>query len=84
MVPASVQSPTAGGGATWDTAPGDNLWHIAEETLRSTWNRDPTNTEIARYWQQLLHANHSHMSNPDDPDLIYPGQHFDLPPIAPP
>ncbi|MEJ7584497.1 MAG: hypothetical protein WKF43_10535 [Acidimicrobiales bacterium] len=79
--PAATPPPTA----AWTTAAGDHLWHIAEATLAEAWGRPPTDTEVLPYWQSVVEANRSRLADRANPDLIYPGQVFDLPaPPAPP
>ncbi len=68
----------------WVAAPGDHLWHIAEAVLADAWSRPPTDAEVAPYWRSLVEANRDRLVDPDDPDLILPGQTFRLPPAPPP
>ena len=64
---------------TWKARHGDHLWHIAETTLQRTWGRPPSDEETTRYWIRLIERNRDVLVNPDDPDLILPGQRFELP-----
>jgi nucleoid-associated protein YgaU len=64
----------------WTVAPGDHLWHIAEETLADH-GAAPSPDEVAAYWHTLREANHSRLVDPDNPDLIMPGQQIALPPV---
>jgi nucleoid-associated protein YgaU len=66
--------------AVWEVTDGDQFWAIAETVLTTAWERAPTDTEISSYWQQLVDANRDALLPPHDPDLIYPGQHFTIPP----
>ncbi len=61
--------------------PGDNFWTIAETTLATAWGRPPTESETSEYWRHLVDTNREHLAPPYDPDLIYPDQRFELPPI---
>ena len=61
--------------------PGDNFWTIAETTLATAWGRQPTESETSEYWRHLVDTNREHLAPPYDPDLIYPDQRFELPPI---
>ncbi len=61
--------------------PGDNFWTIAETTLTTAWGRPPTESETSEYWRRLVDTNRQHLAPPYDPDLIYPDQRFELPPI---
>lgn len=64
----------------WTTQRGDHFWSIAEQVLRDAWGRTPTDAEIVRYWDALITANQSRLADPGNPDLIYPGQTFTVPP----
>lgn len=68
---------------TWAVQPGDHFWHIAEATLTEAWGRDPTDVEIDPYWRHLVEVNRARLVDQSNPDLIYPGQVFDLPPPPP-
>jgi nucleoid-associated protein YgaU len=57
------------------------LWSIAAKTLAGAWGRTPSDDEVDRYWTALVAANRSRLANSEDPDLIFPGQVFQLPPI---
>ena len=61
--------------------PGDAFWSIATTTLADAWGRPPSNEEITGYWRQLVDTNRDRLAPPYDPDLIYPGQVFELPPV---
>lgn len=61
--------------------PGDNFWTIAEQTLEGAWGRPPSNAETAGYWGRVVDANRHRLSPPYDPNLIHPGQNFDLPTV---
>lgn len=63
----------------WKARHGDHLWHIAETTLQRAWGRAPTDEETTRYWTRLIERNRGVLVDPDDPDLILPGQRFELP-----
>lgn len=75
----SPSSPTVRNQVT--VVSGDNFWTIAANALTDTWGRTPTDAETADYWQQLIETNRHRLQPPHDPDLIYPGQTFHLPPI---
>lgn len=68
----------------WVVEPGDHLWHIAEATLTDAWGRAPTDGELVPYWQAVIDANRDTLPDPDNPDLIHPGQRVTLPPAPPP
>jgi nucleoid-associated protein YgaU len=65
---------------TWVIRAGDNLWSVAEATLVRAWGRVPSDAEVDDYWTRLIAANRDRLAHGDDPDLVFPGQVFDLPP----
>ena len=72
--------PTTSRSPTWDVEPGDHLWSIAHRTVAHELGRSPTDHEVHRYWVLLIEANQDRLGAEGDPDLIYPGQTFELPP----
>jgi hypothetical protein len=66
----------------WSVEPGDSLWSIAEDVTSSSGGPAPTEREVARYWQRLVEANRPHLVDPDNPDLLVPGQQVVVPPTA--
>jgi hypothetical protein len=60
--------------------PGDHLWHVSVATLRAARGRPPTDAETATYLDELIARNQSVFAVPGDPDLVFPGQVFELPP----
>lgn len=80
--PATVGASTAGvstASGLWVVRPGDDLWSIAADTLRLRLGRQPDRREIAVYWMQVIAANRTTLTHPDDPSLIYPGDLIILP-----
>jgi nucleoid-associated protein YgaU len=65
----------------WTVQKGEHFWAIAQHTLGSAWGRAVTVREIIPYWKSLIEANRSHLRNPDNPNLLYPGQELSLPPV---
>lgn len=59
---------------------GDNLWKLAERQLTDMHGRPPTEGETVAYWRELI-ATNRHLLPTGDPDLIYPGEQFALPPV---
>jgi nucleoid-associated protein YgaU len=55
--------------------PGEHFWGIAEQVVAE---RGLT-VSVADYWRLLIEANRSRLVDPDDPDLIHPGQVLVLP-----
>lgn len=60
---------------------GDHLWGIAEDAMTEHWGRAPSDAELAPYWADVVELNDDRLLPPENPDLIYPGQVFELPPI---
>jgi len=63
----------------WVVRPGDSLWSIAAEAARSRHVHAPG--AIAAYWWRVVEVNRPHLPDPDDPDLLFPGDVVRLPPI---
>ncbi|MFT5203904.1 MAG: nucleoid-associated protein YgaU [Candidatus Aldehydirespiratoraceae bacterium] len=61
---------------TWQVAPGDHLWGIAEETLTER-GASPSEPEVEQYWRRLIDANRDAIG--PNPDLIHPGVLLSLP-----
>ncbi|MFA9566201.1 MAG: hypothetical protein ACERLM_16105, partial [Acidimicrobiales bacterium] len=55
--------------------------HIAEETLLDLRGEAPSPEQTAAYWHAVCEANHDRLVDPDNPDLILPGQQIALPPV---
>ena len=58
---------------------GDHLWAIAERHLRDHRGHPVDDAEVAAYWVRLVEANRGRLVDPEDPDLVLPGQRFVLP-----
>jgi nucleoid-associated protein YgaU len=56
--------------ATWTVQPGDHLWNIAERTAPA---------DVATYWRRLVELNRPRLADPDNPDLLFPGDVVVLP-----
>ncbi len=87
VVPATAYSGAPAEDVTVE--PGDHFWGLAEGQLTEAWGREPSDTEVASYWQATLNANAGRLRPPRDADDIYPGEQFVLPPapadpLAPP
>ncbi len=65
----------------WEVGRGDHLWAIAEQTLASAWGTPPSDTEVAAYWAELVEHVGPMLVDPSNPDLIFPGQVFELVPV---
>ena len=77
-----VKSDDAGMTRTRVLVPGDHLWGVADETLQAAWGRQPTDGEVTPYWVRLIKHNRSKLADPNNPDLVFPGQVIELPPVA--
>lgn len=62
---------------------GDSFWTIAADVLEQGWGRRPTDAEIDPYWRTLVDANRHRLVS-GDPDLVVPGQVFEVPSVPPP
>lgn len=78
-VPDHTRPGGPGSSAWWTIRSGDNLWAVADETLRARWGRVPTDQEVDGYWRHLIQENLDRLVHPGQPDLVYPGQVFLLP-----
>ncbi|MBW3578764.1 MAG: hypothetical protein KY462_13685 [Actinobacteria bacterium] len=78
--PAAGETSRHQAGDVVEVQPGDHFWSIAEDTLAGERGRTPTDAETADYWRGLVDANRHRLAPPHDPDLIYPGEHYVLPP----
>ncbi len=68
----------------WTVKPGQNMWAAAELVLTSEWGFKPTDAEIAPYWKQLMERNRDALAKANNPNIIYPDQAFELPPVPAP
>lgn len=75
----ALDSPTSAP-ETWVVAPGQSLWSISEDVLARAWSRAPSEGQVAPYWRRLIEANRASLADPENPDLIFPGQVFAVPP----
>jgi len=81
MLPApAIATPRA-----WTIARGEHLWAVAAETLADSWQRTPTDAEVAPYWRQLIEINRDRLIDSTNADYVLAGQTFVLPevPTAP-
>jgi hypothetical protein len=55
--------------------PGEHFWSIAEQVVAER----RLDTSVATYWNALVTANRAILIDPDNPDLLHPGQVLRLP-----
>ena len=60
---------------------GDSFWTLATRLAADRLHESPSAAQIVPVWQALIAANSSRLPVPGNPDLIYPGQVFLLPPL---
>lgn len=72
---------SAHGEDTWTVERGDHLWSIAEQVLTAVHGDRPGDDDIEAYWAELVASNRDTLVDPDNPDLIFTGQVFVLPPV---
>jgi hypothetical protein len=66
--------------AEHEVVAGESLWTIARDAVAADTDRPPTDAEVHRYWEALIERNRDRLADADNPDLIFPGQRFELPP----
>ena len=59
--------------------PGESLWSIATEHLTTVLGHAPRDREVVPYWREVIEVNRHRLVDPDDADLILPGQELSLP-----
>jgi hypothetical protein len=78
--PAPAAAPAAAEPVTWTVGPGDSFWYIAA-TVLAHHHPHPSRAQLTAYWDALVKANQDRLVHPGNPDLIYAGQQFVLPPV---
>jgi hypothetical protein len=59
---------------------GESFWTIARDVIEAASGQLPRDTVLHRYWEQLIEHNRGRLADPDNPDLLFPGQVLELPP----
>jgi nucleoid-associated protein YgaU len=59
---------------------GESFWTIARDALAAS-GEAAGDDRIHGYWQRLVEHNRDVLDDPDNPDLIFPGQILELPPV---
>ena len=78
---ATVTTALAPSSAVWRVRPGDNFWQMAAQHLAASGHSRPSEADIVAYWHLLIAHNAARLLDQNNPDFIYPGQVFELPPI---
>ena len=81
-IPYRLAEPGDGSGSVTVTR-GDHLWKISERHLEASLYRTPTQGELRTYWKTVVEANSTRLRS-RNPDLIYPGEVIELPPVPEP
>ncbi|HEX6395474.1 MAG TPA: hypothetical protein VFZ97_18715 [Acidimicrobiales bacterium] len=76
---AQVPSTTIRPLEAWKVRPGDNLWSIAQSAMAERLGRQPSDSETARYWLQVIEANRLRLPDPKNPSLLFAGDLISLP-----
>jgi len=74
---------TAAGTEETHRVAGEHFWHIAEHTLAAREGPDPDEDAVRAYMNRLVAANRDRLADPQNPDLLFPGQVVALPDAAP-
>ncbi len=77
----ATPGPEAAERATWTVVAGDHFWGVAEREVARRLGRTPTEREVAGWWRQLVAVNHDRLVDPENPDLILPGQVMRFPTV---
>lgn len=65
----------------WVVEPGDSLWSIAAEVVHTDGGASGE-AAVAAYWRALVAENRARLVDPDNPDLLLPGQRLVVPPAT--
>lgn len=76
----STAPSTAPAGTTIIVQPGDSFWTLARSVAAERLKRPPAPADIVPVWHALMIANVARLLSPGNPNLIYPGQIFVVPP----
>lgn len=61
-------------GRRWRVESGQHLWSIAEQVLSDHLDRPASDAEIDPFWRRIVAENRAELADPDNPDLVFPGQ----------
>ncbi len=65
--------------STWTVDRGECFWSIAADIVAQHRGRAVSDADVAQYWRRLIEVNRSRLVDPDDPDLLHPGQVLEVP-----
>lgn len=77
MQKVTAEAPSAS--RTWTVTAGEHFWSISTRVVAEAWGREPTDHEVAPYWEQLVEANRGRLADRSNPDLLFPGQELVVP-----
>jgi nucleoid-associated protein YgaU len=77
--PARTTETAGAAGRLVTVRPGDHLWGIATDRVQLALGTEPAPREVHPYWSALIEVNRDRLLDPDDPDLLVPGQELVLP-----
>jgi LysM repeat protein len=77
--PMPATEPAPAPPATWTVQPGEHLWHAAEVVLALHHGHEAPDAEVDAYVDEIVRNNLDVLIDPDDPDLVRPGQVLRLP-----
>lgn len=66
----------------WEVRGGEHFRSIAEAALHEVLGRRPTEAELAPYYRELVDENRGVLADPEDPNLLFPGQVLVIPPVS--
>ena len=58
---------------------GDSFWTLAHRLTSARLGRPAGDGEVLEPWLALIAVNRDRLTDPDDPDLLFPGQVLRLP-----
>lgn len=75
--PSLFSLPAPGATNVYVVQSGDSLWGIAQRYLEAESGVSPSSADISRFWRRIYQHNREVIGA--DPDLIFPGQRFEIP-----